>query len=59
MLEDDSRQFNKKYIKENPVEYKMCCEFDKWLKTDFPKKLEETFLSRKTPSEQKKSSKRR
>jgi hypothetical protein len=59
MSGDNSRNFNKQYIKHNPVEYKMYCEFDKWFKTDFPKKLEETFVLLKTPSEQKKSSKRR
>lgn len=63
MSGDASRQFNKKYAKENPVEYKMYCEFDKWFKTDFPKKIEETFLSRKTekfqPSVLKKNSNRR
>jgi len=63
MSGDDSSRFSKKYAKDNPVEYKMYCELDKWFKTDFPKKIEETFLSRKTEKfkspEQKKSSKKR
>lgn len=59
MSGDDSSRFSKKYAKDNPVEYKMYCELDKWFKTEFSKKLEETFVLLKTPSEQKKSSKRR